>query len=127
MSAQTATATVKKAAMLAAIGVDASQLDLFKSSLQKLGIQVQPTAYDPKHPPQGADVSAFVVRLGAGAEEALTSIRSVPEHQDTVIYAVGSESDVMGLAQFESSVLIPDLSPPSVNDAVQSTYQLLLH
>jgi hypothetical protein len=127
MSAQAATATMKKTAMLAAVGVDAAQLDLFKSSLQKLGIQVQPTAYDPKHPPKGADVSAFVVRLGVGAEEVLTTIRSVQEHRDTVIYAVGSEADVMGLAQFEISVLLPDLSPPAVNDAVQSTYQLLLH
>jgi hypothetical protein len=119
--------TAKKPAILAAVGVDAAQLDLFKTSLQKLGIQAQPTAYDPKRPPQGIEVSAFIVRLGSGAEEILTTIRSRAEHHDTLIYAVGTEGDVMGLAQFEISVLLPDLSPPSVTEAVQTTYQLLLH
>jgi hypothetical protein len=122
-------APAKKTPTLAAIGIDLKQLDFFKTSLQKCCIQIDVAAYDFAKPPKNADVNAFVVRLDANAEEVLTKIRSAEEFRDTLIYAVGSGADVMNanLTEFEISVLLPDLSAPSVTDAVQSTYQLLLH
>jgi hypothetical protein len=90
---------------------------------------MQVAAYDFGRPPKNADVNAFILRLGAGAEEALTKIRSKEEFRDTLIYAVGTGGELLNanLSEFEISVLLPDLSAPSVTEAVQSTYQLLLH
>jgi hypothetical protein len=127
MSAEAAPA--KKNQMLAAIGIELAHLEFFKTSLEKYGVPMQVAAYDFGRPPKRADVSAFIVRLGAGAEEALTKIRAHEEFRDTLIYAVGTGGDLLNanLSEFEISVLLPDLSAPSVTDAVQSTYQLLLH
>jgi hypothetical protein len=127
MSAEVAPA--KKTQMLAAVGIELAHLEFFKSSLDKYGVQMQVAVYDFGRPPKNADVNAFIVRLGAGAEEALTKIRSKEEFRDTLIYAVGTGGELLNanLSEFEISVLLPDLSAPSVTEAVQSTYQLLLH
>jgi hypothetical protein len=122
-------APAKKTSTLASVGIELAQLDFFKTSLQKSGIPIEIASYDSAHPLKGKNVSAFVVRLGTGVEETLSSIRSIEEYRNTLIYAVGSGGEAMNanLTEYEVSVLLPDLSAPSVTDAVQSTYQLLLH
>jgi PilZ domain len=127
MSAEAAPA--KKTQIFAAIGIDLAHLEFFKTSLDKYGVQMQLATYDIDRPPKNADVNAFIVRVGVAAEDVLTKIRSEEKFRDTLIYAVGTGGDLLNanLSEFEINVLLPDLSAPSVTDAVQSTYQLLLH
>jgi hypothetical protein len=127
MSAEAAPAKVAAPTTLAAIGIELTHLEVFSSSLKKFGVPVNVAIHDPKHLPK--NVTAFVIRLEPGAEASLSAIRANPEFEDTLIYAVGKPSDIlnMHLADFDISVLLPDLSAPSVAEAVQSTYQLLLH
>jgi hypothetical protein len=72
-------------------------------------------------------INAFVVRLNAGAKPVLQTIRSMDKYQHSLIYGVGFEADVLDLAGFEISVLMPDLSEESAIEAIQNTYQLLLN
>ena len=127
MSVEAAPARKAVPSTLAVVGIDFAHLEIFSSTLKKFGVPVQMATFDPKHALQ--NVSAFIVRLDAGAEAILATIRATQEFEDTLIYAIGTPADVlnMRLADFDISVLLPDLSPPSVTEAVQSTFQLLLH
>ncbi|MCU1287205.1 MAG: hypothetical protein JWO13_3555 [Acidobacteriales bacterium] len=127
MSAEAAPAKVAAPSTLAAIGVDLAQLEVFTTSLKKFGVPVTVKAFDSKHLPK--NVTAFVVRLEPGVEATLSAIRATEGCEDTLIYAIGTPADVlsMHLVEFDISVLLSDLSVASVTEAVQSTYQLLLH
>jgi hypothetical protein len=127
MSAEAAPAKLAAPSTLAAIGIDLAQLEVFTSSLKKFGVPATARTFDPNQLPK--NVTAFIVRLEPGVEATLETIRAKAEFSDTLIYAIGTPADVlnMHLVEYEISVLLTDLSAPSVTEAVQSTYQLLLH
>lgn len=91
------------------------------------GVAVQVVPYEGLRSLKDKPINAFVVRLNAGAKPVLQTIRSMDKYQHSLIYGVGQEADVLDLAGFEISVLMPDLSEESAIEAIQNTYQLLLN
>jgi hypothetical protein len=114
-------------ATVAAIGIEPSLLDPLQDSWKMFGIDVCLVPYEGQSSLHGATINAFIVRLDTGARPLLQTIRSVDRYQHTLIYGVGKDAAIADLAEFEISVLMPDLSEDSVVAAIQNTYQLLLN
>lgn len=117
---------VGRIATVCAVGIDPLDLEPLSESWRNYGIQVKVVPYEGAIS-LGSQVNAFIVRLGAGVRSVLEGIRNNDAHHQTLIYAVGDEADVVTMAEFEISVLMPDLSEESATEAIQNTYQLLLN
>lgn len=118
---------VHRVATVAAVGIELSALEELKASWRMFGIEVRLVSYDGPRSLKDNHINAFIVKLDAGAKPILQSIRSIDKYQHTLIYGVGLEAVIVGLAEFEISVLMPDLKEDSVIEAIQNTYQLLLN
>jgi hypothetical protein len=116
-----------RTAVLAAIGIETSALSDLQSAWKMFGVAVQVVPYEGLRSLKDKPINAFVVRVNAGAKPVLQTIRSMDKYQHSLIYGVGFEADVLDLAGFEISVLMPDLSEESAIEAIQNTYQLLLN
>ncbi len=114
-------------AAVAAIGIEPSSLEVLKTSWKMFGIDVHLVPYEGPASLMGETINAFIVRLDAGARPLLQKIRAFEKYQHTLIYGVGRDAVIAELAEFEISVLMPDLSEESVVPAIQNTYQLLLN
>jgi hypothetical protein len=121
------TTFVSRIATVAAVGIDPSSLGPLQSAWKMFGIQADLLPYEGAASLKNVTVNAFIVRLDAGARPLLKAIRSIEKYQRTLIYGVGKDADIADLAEFEISVLLPDLSEESVIEAIQNTYQLLLN
>src|SRR5690242_8319748 len=118
---------VHRVATVAAVGIEPSALEELKSAWLMFGIEVRLVPYEGLRTLKDQTINAFVVRLGSGAKSVLQAIRSMDKYQHTLIYGVGEDADIVGMAEFEISVLMPDLKEDSVIEAIQNTYQLLLN
>jgi hypothetical protein len=118
---------VHRIATVAAVGIEPSTLEELKSAWRMFGIEVRLVPYEGLRTLKDQTINAFVVRLGSGAKPILQAIRSTDKYQHTLIYGVGEDADIVGMAEFEISVLMPDLNEDSVIEAIQNTYQLLLN
>lgn len=116
-----------RVATLSAIGIESSLLEPLKNSWKMFGIEVRLVPYEGQTSLAGQNINAFIVRLDGGARPLLQAIRSIDQYEHTLIYGVGKDADIADLAEFEISVLMPDLSEESVIAAIQNTYQLLLN
>jgi hypothetical protein len=117
---------VGRIANLCAVGIDPLDLEPLSEAWRNYGIQVKVVPYDGIASSK-EQINAFIVRLDHSARGVLQRIRGDERHHQTLIYALGDESDVMTLAEFEISVLMPDLTEESAIEAIQNTYQLLLN
>lgn len=118
---------VHRVATVAAVGIEPSSLEELKAAWRMFGIEVRLVPYEGLRSLKDQTINAFVVKLGSGARPVLQTIRSMDKYQHTLIYGVGEDADIVGLAEFEISVLMPDLKEDSVIEAIQNTYQLLLN
>jgi hypothetical protein len=116
-----------RTATLAVLGIEPSSLAALKSAWLKFGIEVRPVAFEGIRSLKEQRVTAFIARLDAGVKPLLHTIRAMDEFQNSLIYAVGDDADIAGMAELEISVLMPDLSEDSAVEAIQNTYQLLMH
>ena len=118
---------VHRVATVAAVGIETSALEELKAAWMMFGIEVRLVPYEGLRSLKETTINAFVVRLDAGAKTVLQTVRSMDKYQHTLIYGLGQDADIAGLAEFEISVLMPDLTEDSVLEAIQNTYQLLLN
>jgi hypothetical protein len=117
----------RRPATLAALGIDLADLAQLKRAWSGFGIDVRLVPFEGIRALKEQRVNAFIVRLDPGAKPLLHTIRAMDEFQNALIYAVGEDADIAGMAEFEISVLMPDLSEESAVEAIQNTYQLLVH
>src|SRR3954464_14997369 len=96
-------------ATLAAVGIEPSELEVLRTSWEMFGVGVNILPYEGLRSLKDKNVNAFIARLDAGAKPVLEAIRSVEKYHNALIYGVGSDTDILSLAQFEISVLMPDL------------------
>lgn len=115
-----------RTAVLCAVGIDPLDLEPLSEAWRNYGIQVKVVPYEGE-PSITGQLNAFIVKLDEGARTILRSIRENESHRNTLIYAVGNEADILAMAEFEISVLMPELSEESAIEAIQNTYQLLLN
>src|SRR5260221_6387036 len=116
-----------RTATLAALGIELADLGPLKSAWSKFGIDVRLVAFEGIRSLKEQRVNAFIVRLDAGVKPLLHTVRAMDEFQNALIYAVGEDADVAGMAEVEIGGLMPDLSEDSAVEAIQNTYQLLMH
>jgi hypothetical protein len=114
-------------ANVAAIGIELSDLAQLQSAWSKFGVEVHLIAYEGIRSLRGPHINAFIVRLDPGVKPILQTIRAMDEFHNSLIYAVGTDADIQGMAEFEIGVLMPDLSEDSAVEAIQNTYQLLMN
>jgi len=115
-----------RTAIVCAVGIDPLDLEFLSEAWRNYGIQVKVIPYEGA-PSLKGEINAFFVRLDPGARNVLAEIRGKETYRQTLIYAVGEEADIVTMAEFEISVLMPDLSEESAVEAIQNTYQLLLN
>ena len=116
-----------RTATVAAIGIELSELEALQASWKMFGVGISLIPYEGLRSLKDKQVNAFIARLDAGAKPVLEAIRAVEKYHNALIYGVGSDTDILTLAEFEISVLMPDLTEESAIDAIQNTYQLLLN
>src|SRR4051812_6783020 len=116
-----------RAATIAAVGIETSELDVLVASWKMFGVGVSIIPYEGLRSLKDKVINAFIARLDAGVKPVLQAIRSVEKYQNALIYGVGSDTDILSLAEFEIKVLMPDLSEESAIEAIRNTYQLLLN
>src|SRR4051812_36094450 len=116
-----------RAATIAAVGIETSELDVLVASWKMFGVGVSIIPYEGLRSLKDKTVNAFIARLDAGVKPVLEAIRAVEKYHNALIYGVGSDTDILSLAEFEISVLMPDLKEESVIEAIQNTHQLLLN
>ena len=116
-----------RTAILAAVGIASSELETLQTAWKMFGVAVQILPYEGLRSLKDKPINAFIVRLHGGAKSVLQTIRSIEKYQRALIYGVGGDTDITELAEYEISVLMPDLSEDSAIEAIQNTYQLLLH
>src|SRR5438128_10771845 len=107
---------VGRIAVVCAVGIDPLDLEPLSEAWRNYGIQVKVVPYEGARSLTG-QINAFIVRLDDGARGILQGIRGNDAHHQTLIYAVGDESSVVTMAEFEISVLMPDLSEESAIEA----------
>ena len=125
MSAKTTLAY--RSATLATVGITPSEIGTLQAAWKMFGVAVNVVPYEGLRSLKDKPINAFIVRLDSSAKPILQTIRSVEKYQHSLIYGVGGDTDILGLTEFEISVLMPDLSEESAIEAIQNTYQLLLH